>query len=77
MNIILKIEISNEDGMLHAVMKGSGFCFGLVENNIEEILKEAKDSLRDYLENEGKDNPDWAGVLLEDVKFEIEDITPC
>ncbi|MDJ1468165.1 hypothetical protein [Xanthocytophaga flava] len=39
---------------------------------IEELEQDLRNSLTDYLENEGKDNPDFAGLTANDIEFIYE-----
>jgi hypothetical protein len=71
-NVINVIVERDEDGDIFARMKGSGFLLTTVGKNIEEIEFNLKDLLQDYLENEGKVNPDWKGLTVNDIAFEYE-----
>jgi hypothetical protein len=71
-NVINVIVERDEDGDIFARMKGSGFLLTTVGKNIEEIEFNLKDLLQDYLENEGKVNPDWKGLTVNDIALEYE-----
>jgi hypothetical protein len=71
-NVINVIVERDEDGDIFARMKGSGFLLTTVGKNIEEIEFNLKDLLQDYLENEGKVNPDWKDLTVNDIALEYE-----
>ena len=47
-----------------------------VGNNVEEITHNLKDLIQDHLEHEGKEQAEWQGIKVEEIKFEyVYDLT--
>ena len=47
-----------------------------VGNTVEEITQNLKDLIQDHLDHEGKEQAEWQGIKVEDIKFEyVYDLT--
>ena len=47
-----------------------------VGNTVEEITHNLKDLIQDHLDHEGKEQAEWQGIKVEDIKFEyVYDLT--
>lgn len=60
----------DSDGDWQATAKTPGLFISTIASTIVEIERNARDLIADHLENEGQDDPRWAGISVETVQFE-------
>ena len=59
-------------GRIHAPL----ILLTTVGNNVEEVTQNLKDLIQDHLDHEGKEQAEWQGIKVEDIKFEyVYDLT--
>ena len=74
MKLIIIIEPG--DGEIWARIDAPYTLLTTVGNTVEEITHNLKDLIQDHLEHEGKEQAEWQGIKVEEIKFEyVYDLT--
>ncbi|KAB7728015.1 type II toxin-antitoxin system HicB family antitoxin [Rudanella paleaurantiibacter] len=68
----LTIVFERDDGELWGRVETPEFLHTTVGTSVEEVAQNLRDLVEDFLENEGKDAPEWSGVKIEDISFNYE-----
>lgn len=70
MTVKLLFELDDESGGWKAKSRLPGLLIAIVAPTIPEVEQKARDLIRDYLANEGREDARWEGVTAESVIFE-------
>ena len=75
-NMKLIIIIEPGDGEMWGRIDAPYTLLTTVGNTVEEITHNLKDLIQDHLDHEGKEQAEWQGIKVEDIKFEyVYDLT--
>jgi predicted RNase H-like HicB family nuclease len=74
MKLIIIIEPG--DGEMWGRIDAPYIMLTTVGNSVEEVTQSLKDLIQDHLDHEGKEQAEWQGVQVKDIKFEyVYDLT--
>lgn len=65
----LEIILEKQDDEIWGRVEAPGFFYTTAGESVDEIEKNLKELIEDFLENEGKTMPEWAGVTSNDIAF--------
>jgi hypothetical protein len=68
----LSVRIDWEDHKFGALVKGPGFLLTTQGDSVTSVLENLRSLVTDYLMHEGKNNPEWQGIRVEDITFTCE-----
>lgn len=72
----LTIIIEPGDGEMWGRIDAPYTMLTTVGNSVEEVTQSLKDLIQDHLDHEGKEQKEWQGVHVKDIKFEnVYDLT--
>jgi predicted RNase H-like HicB family nuclease len=72
----LTIIIEPGDGEMWGRIDAPYTMLTTVGNSVEEVTQSLKDLIQDHLDHEGKEQAEWQGVQVKDIKFEyVYDLT--
>ncbi|MBC7921658.1 MAG: hypothetical protein H7Z75_11300 [Ferruginibacter sp.] len=66
----LAVQIGWEDRHFGAQVKAPGFLFTTEGDSVPGVLENLRNLIADYFAHEGKNNPQWQGIRVEDIAFE-------
>jgi hypothetical protein len=66
----LTVQIGWEDHQFGAQLKAPGFLFTTEGHSVPGVLENLRNLIADYLTHEGKDNPHWQGIGVDDITLE-------
>jgi hypothetical protein len=69
---ILPVRIEWEDQEFGAQVKGPGFLLTTQGDTVTAVLDNLRNLIADYLMHEGKNNPQWQSIRVEDIAFTCE-----
>ena len=68
----LSVRIDWEEHKFGAQVKASGFLLTTQADTVPGVLENLRNLLTDYLVHEGKNNPDWQDIKIEEILFACE-----
>ncbi|MEZ0484298.1 hypothetical protein [Fibrella aquatica] len=68
----LTITLEKGDDELWGSIDAPGFLLTSVGASVEEVTTNLRDLVADFLENEGKDMPEWKGIKETDITYNYE-----
>ncbi len=68
----LPVRIDWEEHKFGAQVKAPGFLLTTQGDTVTSVLENLRNLLTDYLVHEGKNNPEWQNIQVEEVSFDCE-----
>jgi len=66
----LAVVIEWIDGGFGAYVKAPGFLFTTEGDSVEQVVRQLRDLVADYLRHEGRQSPEWQGIEADDLHFD-------
>jgi hypothetical protein len=70
--ITLPVRIDWEEHKFGAQVKAPGFLLTTQGESVPALMENLRNLITDYFANEGKNNPEWQNIRVEEIRFQCE-----